>query len=184
MAALFTTGSYSTYYFPHKVRPKGDPDANYYRAWRQPVTSLQWQAHIEGRRGLTLPPNMDDGTAQWFAIDLDIYGMDLSEWVRTIERRGLPLVIVRSKSGGAHCFGFCEASIPIADARRAAAALARQMGLPETTELFPVDRLHPQGINMPYLGYSSPIMREQVGIRSNGGEMSMLEFVRTCSGSA
>ena len=76
-----------------------------------PVNDTVWSEHfsIEGREGLGLIPLLDDGVrVQWAAIDIDVNDIDHSSLEAKVRQLGLPLVICRSKSGGAHCYSFLE----------------------------------------------------------------------------
>ena len=106
--------------------------------------------------------------------------MDIAKWAARIDSLGLPVVPVRSKSSGAHGFSFFDQAILIPDAIALMSSVTRRLGLPDTTEIFPLDRARPQGINVPYLGYSNEIFERQVGIRRNGSEIGLPEFVRLC----
>lgn len=68
-------------------------------------------AHVSGERGLGLVPILDDDTCWWGAIDIDCHGdakeIDLYELEREVRSKDLPLMVCRSKSGGAHLYLFC-----------------------------------------------------------------------------
>ena len=61
-----------------------------------------WQDHLEGTQGLGIIPIDEDNLVKWGAIDIDIYSLNLEKLVNKIEEFKLPLVVCRSKSGGAH----------------------------------------------------------------------------------
>ena len=69
-----------------------------------------WGDHLAGTRaGLGSIPLLDDGmSAQWAAIDIDVNDIDHTSLEKKVEDLGLPLIICRSKSGGAHCYLFLE----------------------------------------------------------------------------
>lgn len=76
-----------------------------------------YKIHLEGKGiSLGLIPLMEDDTCWFGAIDIDIQGTvklsepleDLEKRIRTLE---LPLVVCRSKSGGAHLYLFAEKPI-------------------------------------------------------------------------
>jgi len=78
-------------------------------------TEQHWKNHIEGRRGLGIVPIMDSGFCHFGAIDIDINDIDHCELEKKIVDNKLPLIVCRSKSGGAHLYVFfsevCEAPV-------------------------------------------------------------------------
>jgi hypothetical protein len=100
----------------------------------QPATEALWDAHLGGTYSLGVAPLGDDGTVRWGAIDIDQYdGLDLCALDDAAQSLELPLVTVRSKSGGAHLLLFLTEDVPARVVRRAlhqwAAALWRSSGL-------------------------------------------------------
>ena len=76
---------------------------------REPVTDLLWQQHLEGTESLGVIPINDDNNCKWGCIDIDSYaGFDHLELIKKINKLNLPLIVFRSKSGGAHVFLFTE----------------------------------------------------------------------------
>lgn len=125
---------------------------------RQPVTPELWQAHLDGVSRLGIVPVQKTGTVWWFCIDVDHYQESglLEEIADKISVIGLPLVITKSKSGGAHLWCFLLTAMDAGKARAVAQAWAKRLGLPnEHVDIFPA-----QGnvldvgnwMNMPYFG--------------------------------
>jgi hypothetical protein len=74
---------------------------------RQPVTDELWKKHLEGKENLGIIPINDDNECKWGCIDIDSYaGFDHAKLVNKINQLSLPLLVCRSKSGGAHVFLF------------------------------------------------------------------------------
>src|SRR5689334_5620548 len=74
-----------------------------------------WKRHLTGEGpGLGIIPIREDNSCLWGAIDLDDDGTDLAALAAAIEARGLPLVLFRSKSGGAHMVLFLSEPTPAA----------------------------------------------------------------------
>lgn len=127
----------------------------------EPLTKTAIEAHLSGKgASLGIIPLTSDCTVWWGAIDLDIRGpQKLREPVEAIERRihglGLPLVVCRSKSGGAHCYLFmAEAANPkLVQSKLTEWAAALGYG---GTEVFPKQTARVEDgdagnwINMPY----------------------------------
>ena len=76
---------------------------------REPVTDQLWLKHLQGVDSLGIIPINDDNLCKWGCIDIDSYaGFDHKKLVDKINNLQLPLVVCRSKSGGAHVFLFTD----------------------------------------------------------------------------
>ncbi|MEC9245726.1 MAG: DUF5906 domain-containing protein [Pseudomonadota bacterium] len=74
---------------------------------QRPATPDVWDAHVAGTGpGIGIVPLRDDNTVVWGCIDIDVYNLKHEELEKKIRKLELPLVVARSKSGGAHCFLF------------------------------------------------------------------------------
>jgi len=74
---------------------------------REPVTDELWQKHLDGVESLGVIPINDDNKCKWGCIDIDSYaGFDHKQLINKIKELNLPLIVFRSKSGGAHIFLF------------------------------------------------------------------------------
>lgn len=154
------------------------------RTIRSPVTDDLWRQHLAGERPLGVAPLRADGTTSWGAVDVDEYDDNPLEYLRKVEEAGLKIVPCRSKSGGLHLFVFLAEPAPAGDLIRALQAIAARLGLAEA-EIFPKqervlsDRGDlPNWMVIPYFGsnYGNRI-REQVGLRKTGAELTLAEFV-------
>jgi len=78
-----------------------------------PPTLELWTKHLSGEQGIGIVPIMDSDSCWWGCLDIDDHSVDLPGLEKKIIKLNLPLVLARSKSGGAHCFLFmaepCEA---------------------------------------------------------------------------
>ena len=75
---------------------------------RKPPTDDLWEKHLKGvEPSLGIIPIRADNSCTWGCIDIDQYPLDHKGLVAKIRRLELPLVVCRSKSGGAHVFLFC-----------------------------------------------------------------------------
>lgn len=119
-----------------------------------PVTDELWAAHLAGTQRLGIVPVTDEGTAYFGAIDIDKYDLDLALVESRVQSLGLPLVLCRSKSGGAHLYLFTD-GVDAALVRDKLASWATAIGFPGV-EIFPKQsRLASKTdvgnwINMPY----------------------------------
>lgn len=65
-------------------------------------TAHLWRTHLEGVQGLGVIPINDEAQVVWGCIDIDVYPLDLEELDAKVRKYNLPLVTIRTKSGGAH----------------------------------------------------------------------------------
>jgi len=75
---------------------------------REIVTDNLWLSHLNGLEpSLGIIPINDDNKCKWGCIDIDSYaGFDHKKLINKIKELDLPLLVFRSKSGGAHVFLF------------------------------------------------------------------------------
>lgn len=151
------------------------------RTVREPVTEDLWQLHIDGTRPLGVIPIREDGMCLWGCIDVDQYDINHQQIVAELTRRKLPLVLCRTKSGGAHVFAFLRSPSPAADLRDRLRQISASMGWGDS-EVFPKQTqiLADRGdlgnwLNMPYL---SGDKTTRYGVKSTGSGMSLLEFLQ------
>ena len=80
---------------------------------REPVTEDMWLKHLQGTEpSLGIIPINDDNKCIWGCIDIDSYaGFDHQKLINKIKLLNLPLIVFRSKSGGAHVF--CFTTVPV-----------------------------------------------------------------------
>ena len=81
------------------------------RRWtvHEPAGNAHFERHLAGSYGLGAVPLLLNpaGTTLWAAIDVDVYvDFDLPAFAISAAALGFPLIICRSKSGGAHCYVF------------------------------------------------------------------------------
>jgi len=106
--------------------------------------------------GLGVIPIREDGSCVFGAIDFDDRTVDHLALARRVREVDLPLVVCRSKSGGAHLYYF-SAPIRASEMRLRLDKFRARLGMPENTEIFPKqDDLEGKGIgnwiNLPYFG--------------------------------
>lgn len=147
---------------------------------RKPPTDDIWQAHLAGvEPALGIIPIRADNSCIWGTIDIDQYPIDHAALVQKIKKLALPLVVCRSKSGGAHCFLFVKSPIPAADMQeylKSAAALLGEAGreiFPKQTEIL-VDRGDTGNfLNLPYFGGDNTT---RYAVKEDGKAASLEEF--------
>ena len=114
-----------------------------------------WEAHLTGSGpGLGCMPLRDDNTVLWAAIDIDVNTIDHAKLEADCLRLGLPLVVCRSKSGGAHCYLFLQDPAPAASVQAVLGRWSAALGY-RGCEIFPKQATREgddlgNWINMPY----------------------------------
>jgi len=106
------------------------------RTVREMVTEDLWLDHVEGRRPIGIIPIRGDNTCVWGCIDVDRYDIDHGAIVRQLKEAHLPLILCRTKSGGAHLFLFMLEPVPAAEIQAKLRDLAAMLGF-GGSEIFP-----------------------------------------------
>jgi hypothetical protein len=128
------------------------------KSWivKEDLTEQRWTDHLDGKEpSLGIIPIRDDNTCTWGAIDIDTYdGFDHKKLVNKIVEKKLPLVVCKSKSGGAHVFLFLRQACSAKDMQMKLAEIAAWLGYGES-EVFPKQiELNAKGtgnfLNLPY----------------------------------
>ena len=148
---------------------------------REPQTDTLWENHLSGSgNGLGIIPINEDNQCKWGCIDVDQYPLDHPMLVDKIRRMKLPLVICRSKSGGAHLFLFATEWVEAKDMQKALQAMAAALGYGES-EIFPKQiRLHlDRGdvgnfLNLPYYNQDTGL---RYAFLDDGTSASLEEFL-------
>jgi hypothetical protein len=126
---------------------------------RKPPTDDLWEKHLKGvEPSLGIIPIRADNTCIWGCIDIDQYPLDHKGLIAKVRRLELPLVVCRSKSGGAHVFLFVSEPIPAADMQRYLNAAASRLGeagreiFPKQSEILVERGDTGNFLNLPYFG--------------------------------
>lgn len=162
----------------------------YHSHVKEEVTIESWEGHLNGQ-SIGIVPIRDDGESCVFgAIDIDAYNnFSFEHLLSKIDKLELPLVVCKSKSGGAHCYLFVSEPVKAEQIHSLLREWSAAIGYAsntrgEPTEIFPkqVRLLIDQGdvgsfINMPYAdGNKSTrvcVVKSPEGIRS----LNMSEFL-------
>jgi len=121
---------------------KGDHDENGKqkgRAFivRKNITDELWENHINGvGPALGIIPINENNSCKWGCIDIDEYNFNHAELVSEIRSKDLPLIVCRSKSGGAHVFLFTKDFIPASIMQSTLKKMSGILGY-EGAEIFP-----------------------------------------------
>jgi hypothetical protein len=149
-----------------------------------PATPALWRQHLDGSYILSTIPLLDDNTCWFGCIDGDDYETNLVELCGRIDDWKLPLIPVRSKSGGPHLLMFCKEPISAERVIPVLHYLAKKLGL-KKYEIFPssakVDAEYGENtraISMPYgPTFGEFKLYDQPGLLPRGGAMSLNQFV-------
>jgi hypothetical protein len=147
---------------------------------RKPPTDDLWVKHLEGvEPSLGIIPIRADNSCVWGCIDIDQYPLDHKGLIKKVRSLELPMVVCRSKSGGAHVFLFTKEPIPAGEMQRflkAGAALLGEAGreiFPKQSEIL-VDRGDTGNfLNLPYFGGD---MTMRYAIKDDGTAATLEEF--------
>ena len=139
-----------------------------------------WKDHIDGVRGLGVVPIDEENHVKWGAIDIDTYSLDIKKLVLKIEEFKLPLVVCRSKSGGAHVYCFLKDKAPAGDMQDKLREISAGLGY-GGVEIFPKQRevLVDRGdigswLNMPYFEGDESL---RYAYDSKGDALTVSEFI-------
>ncbi len=132
------------------------------------ATLADWEGHLTGGDAIGIVPIRADATCVFGAIDVDVYPLEHLDLARAVADANLPLVVCRTKSGGAHLYLFTKEPVPASLMRKKLREWARYLGYefitdPKTgkkrsTEIFPkqdtIENDEDRGswINIPYYG--------------------------------
>lgn len=75
---------------------------------REPTTEALVEAHLSGQRGLGSIPINSKNLCRFGVIDVDEYDLDHRAVQSRVSKFNLPLIVCRSKSGGAHLYLFLD----------------------------------------------------------------------------
>lgn len=166
------------------------------RAWtaHSPITLELWEAHLSGKQttvtneetgepltgalGLGVVPIREDATVVFGAFDVDVYPLDLNALLAKIKAIDLPVILCRTKSGGAHGYVFTSEPVPAELIRQRLSEWIVALGYPGI-EVFPKQALlseHSDGswINIPYSGGKRSV---RYALKPDGSAMTPEEFI-------
>ena len=147
---------------------------------RKPVTDELWKKHLEGQGpALGIIPITENNDCRWGCIDIDEYNFDHTSLVKNIRNLKLPLIVCRSKSGGAHVFLFTRENISATLMQNTLKKFAVVLGY-EGSEIFPkqTEILVERGdtgnfLNLPYHNEMKGL---RYAINDNGAGCTLEEF--------
>ncbi|MHA1302175.1 MAG: TOTE conflict system archaeo-eukaryotic primase domain-containing protein [Candidatus Heimdallarchaeaceae archaeon] len=113
-----------------------------------------YQNHLEGKTGLGIIPINKNNQCKFGAIDIDDYHINFKKIHELIMNNSIPLVLFRSKSGGAHLFLFLKTWTSAASVQDALSFFGILLGY-KKAEIFPKQKKLEKNkvgnwINLPY----------------------------------
>jgi len=141
-----------------------------------------WENHLQGKGpALGIIPIREDNTCRWGCIDIDSYNFDHGSLIQSIRNLNLPLIVCRSKSGGAHVFLFTTEFISAALMQQTLKKIAKVLGY-EGSEIFPkqTEILVERGdtgnfLNLPYYNETKGL---RYAIDDSGSSCTLEEFYK------
>jgi hypothetical protein len=149
---------------------------------RKPVTDNLWQDHLNGvDPALGIIPINEQNNCKWGCIDVDQYNLNHKEIINKITKLKFPLIVFRSKSGGAHIFLFTKEFIPASLMQSTLKKMSDALGF-RNTEIFPkqTEILVERGdtgnfLNLPYHNQMKGL---RYAFNSSGDAISLEEFYK------
>jgi phosphoglycolate phosphatase-like HAD superfamily hydrolase len=148
---------------------------------KNPPTDKLWQAHLDGEDpALGIVPIREDNKCKWGCIDIDTYPFDHKSFIKKIRDKNIPMILFRSKSGGAHAFLFTKDFVPASLMRDRLKKIAAELGHARA-EIFPkqdyirADRGDTGSfLNLPYHGSDNTV---RYAFDDEGNKLSLTQFL-------
>ena len=149
-----------------------------YSSMRRAPTVEDFQRHLDGTLGMLIVPVTHDGKAYFGKIDVDDYPADHADLARRIRKHGLPLVVERTKSNGAHLAHYRPGNAAAADDLCGKLCeWAVMLGCSTKVEIFPKQSTAGDignGINLPYFGGERA---ENYAVDADGQRLSVTQWL-------
>lgn len=153
------------------------------------ITEKHYSDHLEGKTSIGIQPCDDDGMASFGAIDIDdkehsYSNFPYKKYLDIIKENNLPLIPVKSKSGGLHLYLFLKEKVRAVFLRNFLESLLYVLKLKPSTEIYPKqtelgydeekkEYSNGQYINLPYFNNS-----ERVAINYDGTPFTLEQFIK------
>ena len=153
--------------------------------WAQKsVTDQDYLNHLKGIKPIGIQPCDDEGMAKFGAIDIDSKAydkFDTKKYLDIIQRDNIPVIPVKSKSGGLHLYLFTKTPVKATFIKSFLEKLLYTFNLKPTTEVYPKQTELDQGenatsgnfINLPYFKKS-----ERVALNFDGNPFTFEQFIK------
>jgi hypothetical protein len=149
---------------------------------RKPITDNLWEDHLNGvDPALGIIPINENNNCKWGCIDIDQYNLNHKELIQKIRNLKFPLIVFRSKSGGAHIFLFTKEFISAELMQTTLKKISDSLGY-QGVEIFPkqTEILVERGdtgnfLNLPYHNQTKGL---RYAFDDNGAALSVEEFFK------
>jgi|TARA_R110002020_G_scaffold158028_4_gene341072 hypothetical protein len=147
---------------------------------RETRTKELWEGHLSGKgQSVGIIPINEENNCKWGCVDIDLYNFDHKKLIDKIRKLKLPLVVCRSKSGGAHVFIFTSEWVSAKNIQEVLRHVASLLGYGES-EIFPKQiKLNLERgdvgnfLNMPYYDHEDGL---RYAIKDDGTAATIEEF--------
>jgi len=147
---------------------------------KREITDNDWEEHLSGGvNSIGIIPINEENLCAWGAIDIDSYdGFDHKNLINKLSESKLPLVVCRSKSGGAHIFLFVKNEVSAKDMHMKLKDISVWIGHPKA-EIFPKQfELNENGTgNFLNLPYNDPDFPTRYAFNDKGERLSLDKFL-------
>jgi hypothetical protein len=149
---------------------------------KKPVSDSLWQAHLDGAEpALGIVPIREDNKCKWGCIDIDTYPFDHKAFIKKIRDKDFPMILFRSKSGGAHVFLFAKEFVAASLMRERLKKIAGILGYAKA-EIFPKqDYIRAERgdtgsfLNVPYHGSNKSV---RYAFNDKGEQLNLEDFFK------
>ena len=155
---------------------------------KKEITDQDYIDHLNGKTSIGIQPCDDEGMVSFGAIDIDdkehsYTNFPYQKYLEAIAKHKLPVVPVKSKSGGLHIYMFFAEKVKATFARECLENLLYSLDLKPGIEIYPKQTelgldsegnpIDGQFINIPYFN-----KKERVALNLDGTEFSYEEFIK------
>ena len=150
------------------------------------ITDQDYADHLSGKKSIGIQPCDDDGMARFGAIDIDskdYKDFSVKKYLDIIKNYDLPLIPVKSKSGGLHLYLFLKEPVKALIIKKFLESLLFTLKLPLRTEIYPKQTelgkdsegkfIDGNFINLPYYNRA-----ERISINFDGKEFTFEQFIK------
>ena len=150
------------------------------------ITDQDYIDHLNGKKSIGIQPCNDEGMARFGAIDIDskdYKDFSVKKYLDIIKSYDLPLIPVKSKSGGLHLYLFLKEPVKTLIIKKFLESLLFTLKLPLRTEIYPKQTelgkdsegkfIDGNFINLPYYNKA-----ERISINFDGKEFTFEQFVK------
>lgn len=158
-----------------------------YKFVHEPRTIATYEAHLKGSVSIGVVPINEDNLCWWGAIDIDQYPLDHLSILKKLKDVNIPLVVCRSKSGGAHLYLFLNELVEAEKIQVKLKEVAAEIGF-GGCEIFPkqIKLVLERGdngnfLNLPYFDHEGGL---RYAFNSDGSAATLEEFLDLAEKSA